>query len=196
MNSTELKRAKKDVRREVLALRDAIAPAHRAYAAERVAERFLGMAEVAATGVVMAFSSFGSELPTLPVIERLIARGVTVALPRIVSGDLEPRTWRPGEPTTETSFGALEPAAGETVSPDRIDIVLTPAVAFDRSGRRVGYGGGFYDRFFPRMRDEAVRVGMGFDVQLLDRDLPEGAFDARVDAVITESETVRCPREP
>ena len=119
-----------------------------------------------------------------------------MALPRIVAGDLEPRTWRPGEPTTETSFGALEPAAGEIVDPDRIDIVLTPAVAFDRVGRRVGYGGGFYDRFFPRMRDEAVRVGVGFDVQLLDRDLPEGAFDLRVDAVITESETVRCPREP
>jgi 5-formyltetrahydrofolate cyclo-ligase len=196
VTGAELKRAKKAVRREALIARDAIPPAERFRLAELVTERFLGLPEVVAADVVLAFSSFGSELPTLPLIERLLARGVTVALPRIVSGELEPRTWRPGEPTTETSFGALEPTGGEVVAPGRIDLVATPGVAFDRAGRRVGYGGGFYDRLFPFMRSDALRVGVGFGIQLLERDLPEGAFDMRVDAVITESETVRCAREP
>ena len=52
------------------------------------------------------------------------------------------------------------------VHPAEIDVVATPAVAFDRAGRRVGYGGGFYDRFFPRTRADALRVGVGFGVQL------------------------------
>jgi 5-formyltetrahydrofolate cyclo-ligase len=171
-------------------------PAERDRGARRVAERFLELPEVAEPSVVMAFSSFGSELSTLPLIEGLLARGHTVALPRIVASELQARTWRPGEPTTQTAFGALEPAGGEVVEPDRIDVVATPAVAFDRVGRRVGYGGGFYDRFFPLMRSDALRVGVGFGLQLLERDLPEGAFDLRVDVVITGSETVRCPREP
>jgi 5-formyltetrahydrofolate cyclo-ligase len=195
VTSAELKRAKKAVRRDVLAVRDAMPPQERARLAERVAERFLGLPEVTGAGVVMAFSSFGSELPTMPLIERLLARGITVALPRIAAGKLEPRTWRPGEPATETSFGALEPTGGEVLAPGLIDVVATPAVGFDRAGRRVGYGGGFYDRFFPSMRSDALRVGVGFGIQLLEGDLPEGAFDMRVDAVITESETVRCPRE-
>ena len=196
MTGAELKRAKKAVRREVLALRDALPPQERARLAERVADRFLLVPEVATATVVMAFSSFGSELPTQPLVERLLARGITVALPRITAGDVEARTWRSGEPMTETAFGALEPAGGEFVEPSRIDVVATPAVAFDRAGRRVGYGGGFYDRFFLQMRGDALRAGVGFGLQLLDRDLPEGAFDVRVDAVITESETLRCPRDP
>ena len=73
--------------------------------------------------------------------------------------------------------------------------MATPAVAFDRQGRRVGYGGGFYDRFFPRTRPDAFRVGIGFGVQLVDGELPGGSFDLRVDVVVTESETVRC-RQP
>ena len=97
---------------------------------------------------------------------------------------------------TETTFGAREPAAGEMVHPAEIDVVATPAVAFDRAGRRVGYGGGFYDRFFPRTRADALRVGVGFGVQLLDEPLPGGAFDLRVDVVVTESETVRCRVDP
>jgi len=196
LSSADLKRAKKAARREVLALRDAMSADERSLLGARATERFLALPEMATAHVVMAFSTFGSELPTMPLIERLVARGVTVALPRIVDGDLEPRTWKPGEPTTETSFGALEPEGGEVVEPDAIDVVVTPAVAFDRAGRRVGYGGGYYDRFFPFMRDDALRAGIGFGVQLLDRDLPEGAFDLRVDAVVTETETVRVPREP
>ncbi len=119
-----------------------------------------------------------------------------MALPRIVDGDLEARTWRPGEPTTATSFGALEPAEGDLVDPADVDVIVTPAVAFDRAGRRVGYGGGYYDRFFPRARADAFRVGAVFAVQLVVDDLPSGHFDLRVHAVVTESETVRCPPEP
>lgn len=196
MNSGELKRAKKQIRREVLARRDALTAEERERLGVLVSDRVLALPEVEAARAVMAFWTFGSELPTMPLIEALVARGVRVALPRIVEGDLEPRTWRPGEPTTTTSFGALEPAAGTALDPAEVDVVVTPAVAFDRAGRRVGYGGGFYDRFFPRARSDALRVGAAFAVQLVEGDLPAGHFDLRVHAVVTESETVRCPREP
>jgi 5-formyltetrahydrofolate cyclo-ligase len=150
--------------------------------------------EVVRARTILAFWSFGSELSTAPLIEALDSRGVTVALPVIVEGALEARTYRPGEPTTVTRFGAREPAGGRRLDPQEIDAVITPGVAFDRGGRRVGYGGGFYDRFLPLTRSDAVRVGVCFAVQLLDEDLPAGAFDLPIDVIVTPAEVVRCAR--
>ncbi|MDP9330783.1 MAG: 5-formyltetrahydrofolate cyclo-ligase [Actinomycetota bacterium] len=192
MKSTELKKRKRDVRKRVLALRDAIAPEERERLSRLVAERFLRLVEVTEAQTVLAFWSFGSEVSTMPLMDALHERGIRITLPRIVGADIELRVWVPGDEMTATAFGALEPANGEAVLPSEIDVVATPGVAFDRTGRRVGYGGGFYDRLIPRLRPEASTVGFAFGVQLLDEDLPGGSFDLRVDTVVTESETVWC----
>ena len=194
MRSQDLKRAKRDLRRRVIAARDAQTSAEREAGSLSVAERVLTLPEVVRARTILAFSSFGSELSTAPLIEALDSRGVTVALPVIVEGALEARTYRPGEPTTVTHFGAREPAGGRRLDPQEIDVVITPGVAFDRAGRRVGYGGGFYDRFLPLTRPDAVRVGVCFPVQLLEDDLPAGAFDLPVDVIVTPAEVVRCAR--
>jgi len=193
MNSGELKRAKRDVRRSVLALRDALPVAERGRLTQAITERFLALPEVARAQTVMAFCSFGSEVSTAPLIAGLHERGVQVALPRIVEGDLEARSYRPGDAVTSTTFGAFEPAEGTPVDPAGIDVIVVPAVAFDREGRRVGYGGGFYDRFLPRTRRDATRGGIGYDAQLAapGLSLPAGDFDLRVDLVVTEIETLR-----
>jgi 5-formyltetrahydrofolate cyclo-ligase len=194
MNSAELKRAKRDVRRRVVAERDAMPATARAGASLEIAQRFLALPEVVAARTVLAFWSFGSELSTTPLIERLHGSGTRVALPRIVDGELEAGDYSPGDPVTETSFGAFEPVAGAAIDPAAIDVVAVPAVAFDRAGWRVGYGGGFYDRFLPRTRTDTARIGLAFGVQLMaaGTTLPAGHFDLQVDLVVTESEVVRC----
>jgi 5-formyltetrahydrofolate cyclo-ligase len=193
MNATDLKKAKRDVRRNVLARRDALAGDERERRSRAVIERFLDLPEVRAAGTVMAFWSFGSEVRTEPLLEQLHARGQRVVLPRVAAGALEPRAYVPGDALVTTSFGALEPAGGGRVDPTGIDALAVPAVAFDRTGVRVGYGGGFYDRFLATTRADAARVGIGFDVQVVDGRLPAGPFDLRVDAIVTESMTIRCP---
>lgn len=195
MNSTQLKRAKRAVRGRVLEARDAVPAMERARLGALVTERFLSLPEVRDAKTVLAFWSFGSEVPTGPLIDLLVARGATVALPHIVGREIEARTYRPGDPVTETSFGAWEPVAGSSVEPASIDVIATPGVAFDRDGRRVGYGGGFYDRFLLRTRPDARRIAIGFGVQVLadGESLPAGHPDQHVDVVVTESETIRCP---
>jgi 5-formyltetrahydrofolate cyclo-ligase len=195
MSSGDLKRAKRRIRGEVLAARDAVAASERGRASASVAERVLDLPEVARAGTVMAFWSFGSEVDTAPLIAALRARGVRVALPRIIDGDIEPVAYAPGDPVTTTAFGAHEPSAGQTLDPAAIDVVLTPAVAFDLSGRRVGYGGGFYDRFLHRVEPRAVRVGIGFDLQVVGGDVPYGHFDLGLDALVTESRVIRFRRQ-
>ena len=197
LSSSELKRAKRAVRRRVLEVRDAMPATERSRLSGLVTERFLSLPEVRSARSVFAFWSFGSEVSTTGLIEALDDRGVLVALPRIVDGDLEAVSHRPGDPTTETAFGALEPAGDVVVDPTSIDVIATPGVAFDRGGRRVGYGGGFYDRFLPHTRQDAVRIGLAFGVQVLPagESLPAGHADLSVDAVVTEEETIRCHRE-
>jgi 5-formyltetrahydrofolate cyclo-ligase len=196
VNSTELKRAKREVRRRALASRDAMPAPERTRAGALVVERFLALPEVRAADTVMGFWSFGSEVPMTPLLDRLHARGVTIALPRVVRGELEATVYRPGDRVTETSFGAFEPGCGNVLEPRAIDVIATPAVAFDRDGHRVGYGGGFYDRFLPRTRTDAARIGIGYALQLEPpgTSLPAGPFDALVDVVVTENEVVRCRR--
>jgi 5-formyltetrahydrofolate cyclo-ligase len=194
MTSADLKRGKRAVRRRVLAERDAVSASDRERASARITDGVMTLPEVESSSIVLAFWSFGSEPDTTPLVEALHARGVRVALPRIVDGELEPHTYSPGDAVTETSFGAWEPSGGERVDPSTIDVVVTPGVAFDRSGRRVGYGGGFYDRFFPRAGQNSFRVGIGFDLQLVEGDLPSGPFDLGLDGVVTESSILRFRR--
>jgi 5-formyltetrahydrofolate cyclo-ligase len=194
VRSQDLKRAKREVRRRILAARDALPPEIRDAEAVAVTKRCLGVPEMARARTVLAFWSFGSELSTAPLIDELDARGATVALPVIVDGDLESRTYRTGDPTTLAPFGAREPTSGRRLDPRDIDVIVTPAVAFDRTGRRIGYGGGFYDRFLPQTRLDAMRIGICSSVQLLDEDLPAGSFDLRVDLIVTPQEVLRCAR--
>ena len=189
MTSSDLKRAKRRVRNAVWGERDAVPDDVREEQAERVIQRFLDLREVQRARTVMLFSSFGSEVPTGSLIERLHARGVVVALPRIEATALVPIPYEPGDPTTTTSFGAEEPVGGTPLDPSSIDVVGVPGVAFDRSGRRIGYGGGYYDRFLRGL--PAFTVGLVFELQVLDEDLPAGRFDLPVDAIVTEERTIR-----
>jgi 5-formyltetrahydrofolate cyclo-ligase len=193
VKSSELKRAKRRIRRQVLAARDALPPEDRAAMGGRITDRFLGLPEVEEATTAMLFWSFGSEVPTMRLIEQLHERGVAVALPRIEGADLVAVGFAPGDPTEPTSFGAREPAAGLSIARGRLDVVAVPGVAFDRAGRRIGYGGGYYDRLL--RATGAVAVALAFDVQVLGEDLPAGGTDVDVDVILTESETIRPSRD-
>ena len=190
MTSGTLKRAKRRIRREVLAIRDGLPPSERSAMGELVSERFLTLPEVMGARSVMLFWSFGSEVPTERVIQRLHARGVVVALPRIEGSELVAVGYAPGDPSETTAFGAEEPLRGARIPRATLDVVAIPAVAFDRRCGRIGYGGGYYDRFLRGLR--AFTAGLSFGLQVLDEELPTGNFDRRVDAIVTESETIRC----
>ena len=69
-----------------------------------------------------------------------------------------------------------------------IDVLIVPAVAYDKNCYRLGYGGGYYDRFIERLRDDAITIGIAFDLQLFDS-IPKEEHDAQLNYIITESST-------
>jgi 5-formyltetrahydrofolate cyclo-ligase len=186
-----LKRDKKALRGRVRVLRDALSPQERDRGSARIARRLFDLPEMSSASTVMVFSSFGSEVDTAPIIERLVAEGRRAVLPRVVNGEIEPITYRPDGRMSEASFGALEPTDGEPIQPEDVDVVVTPGLAFDRRGYRVGYGGGFYDRFFKRTRPDVVKAAIGFELQVVD-EVPRGGQDVPVDLIVTDEGVIRC----
>jgi 5-formyltetrahydrofolate cyclo-ligase len=189
--SDRLKRAKRLLRARIRALRDEISAQERDRATHAIGSAVLSLPEVETASTAMVFASFGTEVGTEPIVDGLIQRRVRVALPRVDGDALVPVEYLPGDPMVIAAFGMPEPAGSAVVALEDIDLAITPGVAFDRGGHRVGYGGGFYDRFFAAARPEIVKVGVCFAVQLVD-EVPHGPFDERVDVIVTECEVVRC----
>lgn len=91
-------------------------------------------------------------------------------------------------------FGMLEPDPHlPVIPPEQIEVVLVPGLAFARDGSRLGFGGGYYDRFLPTT--PAVRVGIAHDVCVVDA-LPHDSFDQRIDWIATPTEIIACAPRP
>ena len=127
------------------------------------------------------------ELDLAPLIETCWRRGIVVAVPVIDGGDLRFAAYRPDEAMRPNRFGIPEPAAPDWCAPT---LILTPLVAFDDAGRRLGMGGGYYDRYLTA-RPDAQRVGVAHECQRV-AEVPATERDVRMTAVVTESGWQTC----
>jgi 5-formyltetrahydrofolate cyclo-ligase len=180
-------------------MRDARAaiPRERRLELARAAEgNLFGVDAMTGARTVLVFYSFGSEIPTAGLIARLSQQGTRVLLPFLDDERrMEAAVLEPGEPPVQTGYGPKEPPRRVAVDPAEVDVVITPGLAFDRFGRRLGYGGGHYDRYLARLHPRAVRIGIGFSVQIVD-EVPAEPGDERVDVIVTDRSVLDCtPRE-
>jgi 5-formyltetrahydrofolate cyclo-ligase len=173
-------------------LRDAIPPEERARMTAEIEARVVGLPTLRGASVVLMFWSFGSEVPTDGIARRLAAEGRRLLVPYLRDNEMEAAELRPGQSLVATNYGPMEPADPSPVDPGDIDIALSPGLAFDRHGYRIGYGGGHFDRYLARMPRDAARVGIGYHQQVLPA-IPHGPDDERLDFVVTDGETIVCP---
>jgi 5-formyltetrahydrofolate cyclo-ligase len=184
--------SKAELRRDALARRDAIPPAARAEAAERVAARPFPVA-VPAGACVSGFFALRSEINPVPLMRRLSDAGAKLALP-VVIGRGHPlvfRAWSFGAPLGSGVWGIREPLPD---APEVLpDVLIVPLAAFDRTGQRIGYGAGYYDLTLFRLRaaKPVIAVGLAFAAQEIAR-VPATPRDARLDLVLTEREVIDC----
>jgi 5-formyltetrahydrofolate cyclo-ligase len=150
----------------------------------------LAAPEFAAASRIALYDALPDEVPTGLLFEEVVARKGSAFLPRIgPEGTLEFAAVRAVAECVRGSFGAREPAgAAESLDPG--DLVIVPGVAFDRAGRRLGRGGGHYDRTFPPGSVAPVLFGTAYVFQIVAR-LPEAAHDRGVVAIATERGLLR-----
>jgi len=193
----EPRAVKGHLRRELRERVAAVDPATARAAAQRIAEQVLALPEVAAARSVLACLSFGDELDTWGLVERLLASGKMVYVPRAEPRDRKLHLHRYPCELETLSFGLRQPprpppGTEHDLPDDRIDAeigaVFVLGLGFDRRGIRLGYGGGYFDRFFGEHRVPAI--GLAYRVQIVDR-LPAEAHDVPMTVVVTEEEVIR-----
>lgn len=190
--SDPLDERKRDARARGRAARCALDLDYCLDAAARLAERIATLPELASARVVLGYLATSEEIDPADALERLGTRGATIACPRIEApGILGVHVVRPGDTLLPGPFGLSEPAAdAERVEFERIDAVIVPGVAFDEEGRRIGHGGGYYDRLLPSLKGDCLLAGVCYDEQVA-RELPTAEHDVHMDLVITPTRVIR-----
>ncbi|MEW5952570.1 MAG: 5-formyltetrahydrofolate cyclo-ligase [Bacillota bacterium] len=186
--------SKSELRKDVINARNRLSAAEVAEKSARILERINSLREYRQAVALMAYVDFRNEVPTGDLIRGSLALGKLVAVPvtdianrRLTPsrledypGDLLPGAWGILEPRPE----CLRP-----LEPGLLDLVIVPGVAFDPFGNRLGYGGGFYDRFLPRTRPGTIYLAPAFEMQIK-ADVYPGAHDCPVHILVTEERVI------
>jgi 5-formyltetrahydrofolate cyclo-ligase len=179
------------LRQKALARRKALPPEIRAGLTERLIQEGLRLARLWTPSVVSAFHPIREEPDALALLGALADDGFATALPVVVGrgAHLTFRLWRPGDPTALGGMGIPEPI--ETAPAVDPDLLFVPLACFDRRGHRIGYGAGYYDRSLERLRGakKVHAVGVAYEVCEVAA-VPYEAHDQRLDAIVTEQETI------
>jgi 5-formyltetrahydrofolate cyclo-ligase len=190
MPSSTPAETKDALRDEAFARRDALDRAWRGRAAHAIAERALTLPELQTVTPIGSYWPIRSEVDPRPLMEALLARGQEIALSQIRHPHLSWRLWRPGDVLVKGGFGVREPG------PDAPECfpkaLLVPLAAFDRSGGRLGYGKGHFDRAIAALSKmhPVLTVGLAFSAQEIDR-VPVEDHDRRLDVIVTEAAVIR-----
>lgn len=172
---------KREIRRKIKNLRTMLLEAEKASAAEEVFAHLEQTAAFLLADRILMYHSLADELPTHSFLRKWAGRK-HFYLPRVNGVNLEILPYE--ETRLELgSFHIEEPTGNNTVEPDQIELMVIPAVAFDRRGNRLGRGKGFYDRLLQSAR--ATKVGVGYEFQLMD-EIPTEPHDVPMDIVITQ----------
>ncbi len=176
---------KSEIRRKVKALRTLLSDAEKKSAAQEVFDRLEQTAAFILADRILMYHSLPDELYTHSFLSKWAAKK-HFFLPRVNGVDLEILPYE--ESRLELgSFHIEEPTGNNTVDPTEIELVVVPAVAYDRKGNRLGRGKGFYDRLLKTTK--ATKIGVGYEFQLYD-ELPTEPHDVGMDIIITQRSTV------
>lgn len=187
---------KSSLRSNYLTARRRIDPATKAALDARILERLAGFDLYADAGLVLAYVSYGNEVDTRAVIESALASGKHVAVPRVLPHKHKMDFYEiDGMGDLEEGFkGILEPRRGVSSPLGTVDLLgsvcLVPGLVFDAEGHRIGYGGGYYDRFLQFYPGD--KIALARSTQVSSNPLPTESCDVPVDFIVTDSGVWNC----
>ncbi|MCP4384956.1 MAG: 5-formyltetrahydrofolate cyclo-ligase [Hyphomicrobiales bacterium] len=183
--------SKSDLRAAARGRRDGLAAAERADRSAAIAENAHSVLPPRNHGCLAGFMPIGSECDPRPIMAEARATGAIIALPAFIDRKtMVFRRYDPDDDLVPAGFGTREPASNSPIVVP--DVLLVPLLGFDRSGSRLGYGKGHYDRTIASMRaagHDPVLVGVAFAVQEVDP-IPSEPHDIRLHWLVTDSEVV------
>ncbi|MCX7793976.1 MAG: 5-formyltetrahydrofolate cyclo-ligase [Thermodesulfovibrionales bacterium] len=186
--------SKEDIRNSIIKKRDSFPSSLMYEKSILIKKRLLELEEFKNAGILLLYASFRSEPDTHELIQECLIAGKRVFLPRvnIEKKELEVREI--------TSPGQLKKGYAGILEPDdscplrdlnEADIIIVPGVAFDRSGGRIGYGSGYYDKLLAGLKKDIPVIAIAYDEQIVEDVCLEG-HDRKVDMIITDREVIYC----
>ena len=173
---------KKELRRQIREKKRAMTEAQIVAASERLGELFLNCPEYQAAKTIYGYLPYNQEVRTVPMLEQAMKDGKRVAVPKCY-GDQMRFIYMEDLSLVENGYANIpEPIADEPVADDPTALVLMPGLAFTEEGNRMGYGGGFYDKFLAAEPNHPT-VALCYDFQMVDY-IPTDDYDIPVDRVL------------
>ena len=163
-----------------------------------IQDKLFGLKKYQESNFIFSFISFNDEINTHDIIKQSLSNGKRVGVPITIHKERKLLVSEIFDFDRELEIGhynILTPKKEfiREVPPKLIDIVLVPGLIFSPEGYRVGYGGGYYDRFFSKNR-EVFKIGLCYEMQIAPK-VPVGIYDLPVDCIITEERIVNCTGE-
>lgn len=176
---------KKVIRKQVFAARKAHTDQQIDDWSRKIAETVTALPEYSNSRRILAYADYNHEVMTKYIIEAAWNDGKEVAVPKVVGQDMVFYKLTDFAQLEKGYFGIPEPARGEIVQWEEA-LMIMPGVAFDRQNHRVGYGGGFYDRFLEK-HPYITRVAVAFEFQMMS-EVPVESTDISPEIIVTEKE--------
>lgn len=181
---------KKQLRKQFSLSRDSLTHKEALIYSQQMTQSLMGMPEIQSAKIIASFVSFKSEIQMNSFNQWVIDHKKTLLLPKVDYSHQQIRFFEVTamETLKRGHYGILEPdeILCKPYDPQKIDVIISPGLAFDKHGYRLGYGGGYYDRLFNTPSVQAVRIGVGYDLQYTDI-LPHEAFDLPVHYFVSET---------
>ena len=183
------------LRNEIIKKRDTLSQDERKLKSSRILDQLLLTKEYMMAREIFTFVSFGTEVDTYGLILNALVSGKKVYTPKIIAkGKMEFYEITSFEDLSPSKLGILEPTTnllGMLKKEDNNQVMIMPGVAFDLEGNRMGYGGGYYDRYLSINSDcQLPRIAICYEIQMVDQ-VPVEEFDQKVDIIITEKQQIK-----
>ena len=184
---------KKELRKEILKRREALTKEDYREKSDCITKRVITYDAFLDANVILLFASFRNEVDTTEILESAIGSGKKVYYPKVLGKEMEFYRVESEADFEEGRWGIREPKAEENKrfvpkQEDKICVIM-PGAVFDRAGNRIGYGGGYYDKFLKRIENvDACKIGIGFECQVveMEENFPKEEHDVTLDMLVTE----------
>ncbi len=186
---------REELRRAILRQREELPVLERQEKSRVISRNFWRTTEFSRVGTIFLYVNFRSEVETMGILRQALERKIRVAVPLTLARESRLEAYEITDPDRQLRPGYCripepDPNLSRLIMPAEIELVLLPGSVFDLAGNRLGYGGGYYDRFLANDAPHALRVGLAYEMQIIDK-VPAQAHDEPLDYLISEKKVIK-----
>jgi 5-formyltetrahydrofolate cyclo-ligase len=192
-----MKTDKNSLRDKFRKLRDSLLVKDKEKKSKRIAQRVFSLQEFRKARVIMFYFNFEGEVRTEEMIDAALNMGKRVVLPVVIDrqGKMEVFEVKKDykKQLTKGAFGimGIKKSLMEKFNKKNIEMVIVPGIVFDKEGQRIGFGYGYYDRFLKKLKKEVFRVGLAYELQVINKIPFKKKHDVNMNLIITEKKIIK-----